>query len=386
MGAACGAHVVHDGYTDVLYVMLPVWQAELGLGYAEVGMLRSVYSGAMATFQIPAGGIADKYGPAIVLAIGTVLAGAAFPLAGAAWGFIPLLAALVIGGIGASVQHPIGSAIVSRAYEGRSSRAALGTYNFAGDVGKMILPATAAFLLTVLPWRTAMWALFAIGILAAAAILLYAPRRVRVVPGQAAAAPALALSDAPKAPPSGFRLLLAIGIIDTATRSGFLTFLPFLLTAKGASLPTIGIALTLVFAGGAAGKLICAHLGARLGVLRTVLLTEGLTAFGILALLPLPLEAGLAVLPLIGVALNGTSSVLYGTVPELVSDARRTKAFSVFYTGAIGAGAGAPILYGLFSDAIGVPAAMTIVAAFVLSTLPLAVLLNRVLPRHNTGA
>ena len=65
-------------------------------------------------------------------------------------------------------------------------------------------------------------------------------------------------------------------MIDSATRMGFLTFLPFLLKLKGADLPTIGIALTLVFAGGAAGKLVCGWLGARLGVLKAVFLTEGL--------------------------------------------------------------------------------------------------------------
>ena len=51
-----------------------------------------------------------------------------------------------------------------------------------------------------------------------------------------------------------------------------------MLTAKGASLPTIGLALTLVFAGGAAGKLVCAFIGARIGAIATVWLTEGLTA------------------------------------------------------------------------------------------------------------
>ena len=56
-----------------------------------------------------------------------------------------------------------------------------------------------------------------------------------------------------------FPTLLSIGVIDSATRMGFLTFLPFILTAKGASLPTIGLALTLVFAGGAVGKLVCAY-------------------------------------------------------------------------------------------------------------------------------
>jgi len=33
---------------------------------------------------------------------------------------------------------------------------------------------------------------------------------------------------------------------------------------KGADMPTIGIALTLIFTGGAAGKLVCGWLGARL--------------------------------------------------------------------------------------------------------------------------
>ncbi len=382
MGTACGAHAVHDGYTDVLYVLLPVWQAEFGLGYAALGLLRSLYSGAMALFQIPAGSLGDRFGAGLMLAIGTVLAAAAFPLAAASHAFLPLAAALVVGGIGASVQHPIASAVVARAYQGLRSRTALGTYNFAGDLGKMVLPAATALLLTILPWRTAMWALFALGIVAAIAILAATP----AVHGARAEKSAIPRAAPPTAVKGGFRLLLAIGIIDTGTRSGFLTFLPFLLAAKGADLPTIGLALTLVFTGGAAGKLVCAYLGARLGVLRTVLLTEGLTAVGILALLPLPLEAGLAVLPLVGVALNGTSSVLYGTVPELVPESRRTKAFGIFYTGTIGAGAASPIAYGLFSDAVGVTEAMLVVAAVVLATLPLAVLLNRAMRRHIPAA
>jgi MFS transporter, FSR family, fosmidomycin resistance protein len=159
---------------------------------------------------------------------------------------------------------------------------------------------------------------------------------------------------------------------------GFLTFLPFLLRAKGAPVPEIGIALTLIFAGGAAGKLVCGFLGARLGVLPTVLLTEGATAAGILALLPLPLGSALGLLPVIGMALNGTSSVLYGTVPDLVTAHQRETAFGVFYTGTVGAGALSPALYGLLGDAIGLTHAILLVAFFVLLTLPLAWQLTRV--------
>jgi MFS family permease len=156
----------------------------------------------------------------------------------------------------------------------------------------------------------------------------------------------------------------------------FLTFLPFVLTDKGASLPTIGLALTLVFAGGAAGKLVCAFIGARIGTVATVWLTEGVTALGIVALLPLPLEAAMVLLPVVGVALNGTSSVLYGSVPDLVTPEKRTRAFGIFYTGTIGAGAVSPAIYGLLGDAAGVSWALTVVAAVVLLTLPVTLMLR----------
>ena len=116
-----------------------------------------------------------------------------------------------------------------------------------------------------------------------------------------------------------------------------------------------------------------------------MLITEGATAAGIVALLPLPIGAALALLPIIGVALNGTSSVLYGTVPELATSERRESAFGVFYTGTIGAGALAPALYGLLSDAIGLTPAMLVVAAVVLLILPLAWQLTGVLRALASG-
>ena len=370
MAVACGAHVLHDGFTDLLYVLLPLWQAEFGLGYAEIGVLRALYVGAMAGFQMPAGSLAERFGGPLVLGLGTALAGIGYLLAGASVGFAVLAAALILGGLGSSVQHPVGAHLVADAFSGSRSRTALASYNFSGDLGKMALPAMTAWLLTLMPWR-AVTATIGVGGLAAAVVIL----AVRGLPGRAAT------TREPASQPGivgwgsvgrGFSLLLAIAMIDSATRMGFLTFLPFLLKSKGADRPTIGIALTLIFAGGAAGKLVCGWLGSRVGVVRATFITEGLTAAGILALLPLPLAAGLAVLPVIGMALNGTSSVLYGTVPELVAPARRQRAFSIFYTGGVGAGALAPVLYGLVSDFAMVPTMMVLVAAIVLVAFPLA--------------
>jgi MFS transporter, FSR family, fosmidomycin resistance protein len=86
-------------------------------------------------------------------------------------------------------------------------------------------------------------------------------------------------------------------------------------------------------------------------------------------------------LPVIGIGLNGTSSVLYGTVPELVSREARARAFGLFYTGTAGASAVAPPIMGMFGDRFGVPNTMAGIAIGVLATIPLTVILNPILTR-----
>jgi FSR family fosmidomycin resistance protein-like MFS transporter len=371
---AAGAHALHDGYTDMLYLMLPIWQAQFALGYAAVGLLKGVFSAVMAGFQIPAGALSERLGAGAVLAAGTALAGFGYCVAGLSAGFVMLISALVIAGLGATTQHPIASALVARAYAGPRSLKALGGYNFAGDVGKIIFPATAALLIAVMPWRSALMILGAVGLAAAVAIFVGTPRFRDERGPPKDTKERSEISTGPK--PHFFPLLLSIGVIDSATRSGFLTFLPFLLATKGATVPAIGIALTLVFAGGAAGKLVCAFIGARIGVIATVWLTEALTIVTILVLLPLPLDAAYFLLPMIGVALNGTSSVLYGSVPDVVAPERRTRAFGIFYTGTIGTSATAPAIFGFVGDALGIPTTLAIVAMLVVLTLPLALFLR----------
>jgi MFS family permease len=380
MGVAGGAHALHDGYTDLIYVMLPIWQHEFGLGYAALGLMKTVFSGTLAGFQIPSTLLAERFGAPLTLAVGTALAGLGYCLAGSSQGVIMLVAALFVSGLGASTQHPLASSLIAHVYSGARSRKAIGTYNFAGDLGKMTVPAAASLLLVVLPWREALPLLGGAGVLAAIVIYMAMPRAGGAATGAAKKAPARSAAEAPRG--FGFPLLLSVGVIDSATRMPFLTFLPFVLTAKGASLPTIGMSLTLVFAGGAAGKLVCAFIGARIGTVATVWLTEAVTALGIVALLPLPLEPALVLLPVVGVALNGTSSVLYGSVPDLVAPERRTRAFGIFYTATIGAGAVSPAIYGVVGDHVGVPTALMIVAAAVLVTLPLTLALRPALAVH----
>jgi len=105
------------------------------LSLAQVGLIRSAHRTAMAAFQIPAGLIAERFGERNLLALGTLVAGCAFVALGYVSGFWAILAVLFLAGAGSAVQHPLCSTIISRAFPQDGRRAALGTYNFSGDVG-----------------------------------------------------------------------------------------------------------------------------------------------------------------------------------------------------------------------------------------------------------
>lgn len=368
LAAASLAHALHDGCTDLIYVLLPLWQVEFSLSYSALATLRGLYAGVTAGAQVPAGRLAERFGIRALLVLGTLLVAAGYALAGLSGGIAGLAGAMALSGLGASTQHPLASAAVSRAFGGgQEARGPLGTYNFAGDIGKAAIPAAMALVLTVWPWRSALFLLAGIVALGAVCLCLLLPA---APPVRKAGAPARTGGSK-----GGFGLLLAIGILDSGVRMGLLTFLPFLLTAKGAGQATIGLALSLVFIGGAAGKLICGWTAARTGIIATVMATEFATAVGILALLVLPATATLVMLPILGTVLNGTSSVLYGSVGELAPAHRAERAFALFYSAAIGSGALSPVLYGALGDHFGVPWATAAAAATALLTLPPALAL-----------
>lgn len=371
--AGCSAHAVHDGLTDAIYVLLPIWQAQFALSYAQIGLLRGAYSGMMAVFQLMASRAAKRWGRVPMLVGGTALAGAGYLLAGQATGLTLLLVALLLGGLGASTQHPLASSMITDAYEdGGGVKQALSQYNFSGDIGKTLVPGLIGLLLMVISWRASATLLGLLG-LAAAGLLWWLVPTQTSEPACAEKSKALTGSGST----SGLRALILTGTLDSAVRMGFLTFLPFLLQGKGAGTAGIGLALTLLFIGGAFGKLFCGYLGVRIGMMKTVWLTETSTALLIVAAVYLPLTGLMVMLPVLGLALNGTSSVLYGAVPDLAGAGKREQAFAVFYTGTIGGGALAPVVFGGVGDVLGVPVAVMVLAVMLLVTLPLAWVVQR---------
>ena len=370
----CVMHAVHDGYTSAMYLLLPLVAADLHLSYAQVGLLKTLVSGGQSLFQLPGAVIAERIGERRMLALGLAVLSGAFLLLAPAWSFATTATLCLLIGVGASLQHPLSSSLVSRAYEDRGRRTAMGTYNFAGDVGKVAFPALLSGMILVLSWRGSVEVLGAFGLAAALLVWVSGKPREREQP-QASTGAAMegqksrgwGITDRQR-----FGGLVAVGMLDDSARAAFLTFVPFLLAEKGASPEQMGLLFTLIFAGGACGKFVCGPLAERLGAVRMVVVTELLTGLAILALLPLPLGASVVLLPVLGVFLNGTSSVLYATVADLVAPEARARGYGLFYMLYQGSGMVAPILYGWLGDAAGLGWAMIVLGVLTMGAAPMA--------------
>jgi MFS family permease len=371
----CAAHVVHDGFSDVTYVLLPLLAQTFGLSLSQVGLIRSAHRVAMAAFQLPAGLIAERVGERNLLAIGTLVAGAAFIALGMAPGFLAVLAALFIAGVGSAVQHPLSSTIISHAYPGEGRRAALGTYNFSGDVGKFAFGGIVSLcVLAGFAWQAPVIA-FGVAGLAAALLVFLTVTDTRAPARRSAAEEFTGRGWGVRHKPA-FAALCALDAVDSLTRTGFLTFIAFLLIARGLPEGWAALAVPLILTGGMAGKYACGVLAERLGVLRTIVVTEFATGAGILLTLALPPVATFVLLPLIGVVLQGTSSVIYGTIGDLIEPDKLSRAFGMVYTVGACCGIVGPLACGMLGDAIGIERTIAVEGVFVLLGLPLCLVLR----------
>ncbi len=308
-----------------------------------------------------------------------MIAGGTFGLAGGflilsrSHTFLTILLSLIFAKGTAGGQHGLASSILSRAFEVSGRRAAMGTYNFSGDLGKVCLSFLVALMINLWNWRQAIF-IFSLGGFTAGVVLWTLAEQRKARP------PSSRREDHLAAKVIGwgirnrksFSALLTIGVIDIAARMALLTFLPFLLLQKGIPSTQVGFALSLLFAGGAMGKFACGILAEWLGIIPMVVGTEILTTIGILSLLWSSPSVVWVFLPFVGIVLNGTSSVLYATVAEVISPAGRSRGYGLYYAITLGCGAISPMIYGLVTDSLGLPLTIMSTALMVLITLPLS--------------
>ena len=362
-------HVWSDLFFALLLPLLPSIKNELGLTFFQVWLLRSMFSGATAILQIPAGFLAESVGEFWLLVLGNAWVAVGLIAMALSPVFIVLLAASFIGGLGGGTQHPLGSSLVSRAYDDRGRSTAVGTVNFAGDLGKMLAPLVA---LIAIPfgWRAVFWA---VGIGGLLFMTLSIPLRRTVDIGKPV--PKEQADDGGSGDGGrmgGFVMLSVVGFLDSATRGASLVILPFVMDAKGMGPGQISLMLILLFAGGAVGKYVVGWLGERFPTVSLIWGTKGLTAVLLMLSLATPALALAPLMVVLGIGLNGTSSALYASVANLIPQRRRARFYGLFYTTNEVGTVLVPLIYGVVADMFGLNAAVIAMGLATMLILPVS--------------
>ncbi len=386
--ASCAVHGVQDGLSAALYVILPTLAEVFGLSYAQVGVIRAVKNSAMALFELPSGVLSERLGERTLLVFGLLCAGFGYLALSVAPGVMAVAVSLFVAGFGAAFQHALSSAIIANTFQGAGARTALGTYNSAGDVGKLAF--TAFYSLAIgmgIAWQGVV-AGFGLTAVLGAAALFFILRRLQVgsrPSSEARANAATGIVGWGIRDRTGFSALAVIVFLDIAVQSGFLTFLAFLMLEKQVPASLAAFAVVLTLAGGIFGKFGCGYLAERIGVRRSLAIVEFLTAAGIIAILLSPTLLAYVLLPVLGLVLQGSSSITYATVSDLVRPDRRSRGFAVIYTVASAASIAGPIAFGVLSDRFGLVSAMLTMALVVLLPVPLSALLRPVKVGKHAG-
>src|ERR1051326_1853114 len=170
------SHLVNHFLGQMVSVLYPAIMAELGFGYADLGVLTAIQNLIGNATEVVWGFLTPFLRRGYVLAVGNVVMTIGTLLTGVAGSFPLLVATRTLYSVGASAQHPIGSSLLS-GYFPRKRGSILAMNSSIAAVGSLLSAPVAALLLALYGWRAAFIICGLISFIMAAGYLLSPDRR-----------------------------------------------------------------------------------------------------------------------------------------------------------------------------------------------------------------
>jgi FSR family fosmidomycin resistance protein-like MFS transporter len=350
------AHSFSHFFQLAMPPLFPFLKEEFGVGYAELGLLTTLFYVASGLSQTPSGFLVDRFGARPVLFAGLGLLAGAILLCGLAPSYWTLMPLMILAGLGNSVFHPSDYSILTASVErGRLGRA-YGAHTLGGNLGWAAAPVVMLSLATLLGWRGALLVagaggLLVLALLATQAAALHggtAKARRAAAHAEQRAPVAIVLMSAPILLCFGYFTLLAIAGI------GLQNFLPATLGALyGTPLAVAGAGLTFMLLGSSAG-IVVGSIAADRAMHHDRIVAAGLAAGAILILVVAQVDLSqpvlMGVLALAGFAMGITTPSRDMLVRGATPYGATGRVFGFVYSGLDAGSAVAPVVLGVMLD------------------------------------
>jgi MFS family permease len=365
------AHLSHHLVTALPVPLLPYIRDEFALDYTRAGFIISAFGVVYGVCQLPAGWLADRFGPRILLTIGIVGVGATGLLVGLSPNYLVLLAGLVLMGILGGGYHPSSTTMISSVVEPGKRGQALGFHMVGGSFSYFLAPLIAAGIAAASGWRGPFIALAipAIGI----GVMLHIILGKRV-PAQKTVTQDISVStEAPPAPGHKRRLITVI-VLSSFTQAlvmSIVSFIPlFLVDTFGTGKETAAASISLVYFMGLWAGPFGGYLSDRFGrvaIIITVCVMAGIVVY-LLNIAPYALGTG-AILVLIGILMYINTTSAQAFIADQTSARNRSTMLGFYFFGNMeGTGVLTPIL-GYLIDHLGFHPSFTISGTAIIATI-----------------
>jgi FSR family fosmidomycin resistance protein-like MFS transporter len=348
-------HLAVDFASGAVPALLPFLATEFDLSYTATAgmMLAALVSSSLVQ---PLFGLwSDRRGAMWLLPGGVALAAVGVGAAAVAPAYILVLVAVFAAGIGVAAYHPEGAKFAAFA-SGRQRASGMSYFNIGGNTGYALGP------IVVTP--LVIWLGLAGGTLAMLPVLAMAFVILRALPSLRRVIPATRerrLDDG-EDDVRAMTLLSVVIAFRSVAWFGLLTFVPLWVVANGGTKGEGGRTLALMLVCGAIGTLVLGPVADRVGLRRTLLITQAALPFLVVTFVAVGGVGGTIALMLVGPCVVGTFGVTM-VLSQLYLPRHVGMASGLSVGLAMGLGGIAAVVLGAVADAVDLQTALYVAAA-----------------------
>ena len=302
MATLSGGHLAVDFASGAVPALLPFFVLEFDLSYTATALLMLAVLVSSSLVQPLFGLLSDRRGAIWLLPAGVALGGLGTGLAAVAPRYELVLVLVFLSGIGIAAFHPEGAKFAAYA-SGRKRASGMSYFNIGGNTGYALGPIVVTPLVL---WLGLTGGLFAmLPVLLAALVLLRSLHGIeQLAPEPQARTESAAVDDV------GAMTLLGVVIaLRSVAWFGLLTFVPLWVIENGGTEGEGNRMLSLMLVAGACGTLLLGPVADRVGLRRTLLLTQAALPFLVVAFVAVGGALGTVALMLVGLCVVGTFGV-----------------------------------------------------------------------------
>ena len=374
------AHCGHHLLTALPVPLLPMIRGDFGLDYTQSGFVISAFMLSYGIGQLPAGFLADRIGPRMLMTTGILGVAMAGLLVGLSHTYLMMIVFLVLMGLLAGGYHPAAPPLISASVRPENLGRALGLHMIGGGASFFLAPIMAAWIAATWGWRGPFISLAVPAAVVGIVLYVILGRRGLARKSQPKATP----SQEEQAPDQGRKGPLVYFIfLSTFTHAVLFSttsFIPlFLVDHFLVSKATAGAVIAIIYSAGLWVGPIGGYLSDRLGRVPVVLTVCFVTGPLIYLLNLAPYRWGIvALLLLMGITIYVRMPVAEAYIVGRTSERHRSTVLGIYFFGNMeGSGVFAPIM-GYLIDHLGSSATFTIAGAAVVAVaLVYSVLLTR---------